>query len=70
MLRPDELRAEADRCFRLARGVTGTSLAKELEALGRKFEYEAKDLEAVIAGEPTKGAEHRAGDLGRKAVGR
>jgi hypothetical protein len=40
------LRAEAARCFRLAGGPTSLRLADELEALGRAFEQEAREVEA------------------------
>lgn len=40
------LRAEAQRCFRLARGIASFELADELEAIGRAFESEAEELEA------------------------
>jgi hypothetical protein len=39
------LHAQAERCFRLARGPAGPRLADELEALGRAFEREARELE-------------------------
>jgi hypothetical protein len=39
------LRAEADRCFRLARGMASLELFDELEAIGRAFEREAARLE-------------------------
>jgi hypothetical protein len=55
MLEPDHLRAEAERCFRLARSVAGTRLAGELEALGRKLEYEAEGLEAQLESRPMSG---------------
>jgi len=44
-LTPEDLRASAERCFRLAQGAVGRSLAEELEALGRDFEVEARLLE-------------------------
>jgi hypothetical protein len=40
------LRVESARCFRLARGPAGPRLADELEALGRAFNKEAKEVEA------------------------
>ena len=40
------LRVEAQRCFRLARGVVSFELADELEAIGRAFESEAGELES------------------------
>src|SRR5262249_23639034 len=40
------LRVEAQRCFRLARGIASFELADELEAIGRAFESEATDLES------------------------
>jgi hypothetical protein len=39
------LRIEAQRCFRLARGIASFELADELEAIGRAFESEAVELE-------------------------
>ena len=39
------LRVEAQRCFRLARGIVSFELADELEAIGRAFESEAVELE-------------------------
>jgi hypothetical protein len=44
--RTRELRIDAQRCFRLARGTVGHGLAAELEAIGRQFEKEADDLSA------------------------
>jgi len=41
------LRSEAQRCFRLARGIASFELADELEAIGRAFESEAKELETA-----------------------
>jgi hypothetical protein len=41
------LRAEAQRCFRLARGIASFELADELEAIGRAFESEAAALEEL-----------------------
>lgn len=41
------LHAQAERCFRLARGTAGPRLADELEALGRAFEREARELEVT-----------------------
>jgi hypothetical protein len=41
------LSTQAKRCFRLARGIVGPKLADELEALGRAFEQEARELELV-----------------------
>ncbi len=43
----DALRGEAERCFRLAQGITSFDLADELEAIGRAFESEAEELEAA-----------------------
>jgi hypothetical protein len=40
------LRVEAQRCFRLARGIASFELAEELEAIGRAFESEAGELES------------------------
>ena len=42
------LRAEAARCFRLARGPASLRLADELDALGRAFEQEAREVEARL----------------------
>jgi len=42
---PEDLRASAETCFRLAQGAVSLSLAEELEALGRAFEREAEELE-------------------------
>jgi hypothetical protein len=39
------LHVQAERCFRLARGPSGPRLADELEALGRAFQREARELE-------------------------
>ena len=44
---PDALRGEAERCFRLAQGIASFELADELEAIGRAFEGEAKELQAA-----------------------
>jgi len=38
------LLVQAERCFRLARGSAGPKLAEELEALGRAFREEAREL--------------------------
>ena len=43
--RAQSLRLEAQRCFRLARGIASFELAEELEAIGRAFESEAAELE-------------------------
>ena len=43
------LRGEAQRCFRLARGIASFELADELVSIGRAFESEADELEAAIA---------------------
>jgi hypothetical protein len=42
------LRVEAARCFRLARGPASLRLADELDALGRAFEQEAREVEARL----------------------
>ena len=42
------LRAEAARCFRLARGPASPRLADELDALGRAFEKQAREVEARL----------------------
>jgi hypothetical protein len=41
------LHIQAERCFRLARGSAAPRLAEELEALGRAFEEEAREVEGV-----------------------
>lgn len=46
-LPPQKLRAEAERCFRLAHGIADAKLSDELEAIGRDFEDEAEQLEAA-----------------------
>ena len=43
----DALRGEAQRCFRLARGIASFELADELEAIGLAFEIEAEEVEAA-----------------------
>jgi hypothetical protein len=45
MLDSNYLRTEAERCFRLARGLAGANLSDELEEIGRAFEREADELE-------------------------
>jgi hypothetical protein len=50
------LRSEAARCFRLARGPASLRLADELEALGRTFEREAREVEARL---PHRAAQRR-----------
>ena len=45
----DALRVEAQRCFRLARGIASFELADELEAIGHAFESEAEELETTRA---------------------
>src|SRR5712675_3733604 len=40
------LRVEAQRCFRLARGIVSFELADELEAIGRAFKSETEQLES------------------------
>jgi hypothetical protein len=47
------LRVEAQRCFRLARGIASFELADELEAIGEAFETEAAELES---GRPVRSA--------------
>lgn len=44
---PEELRAQAARCFRLAQGIAGVKLSDELEAIGRDFERQAQLIEAA-----------------------
>jgi len=43
----ERLRSEAERCFRLAHGTAGASLADELEAIGQALEREAELLESA-----------------------
>ena len=50
MSQAQHLHAQAERCFRLATGTTGLRLADELEALGRTFEQEAREIEDIMAG--------------------
>ena len=45
-----QLFIEAERCFRLARGIADPKLSDELEEIGREFEREAYRL--VRDGEP------------------
>jgi hypothetical protein len=45
-----ELFIEAERCYRLARGIADAKLSDELEEIGREFEREARRL--VRDGEP------------------
>jgi hypothetical protein len=45
MLDADQLRREAERCFRLARGVNAEDVVGMLEALGRELEEKARALE-------------------------
>lgn len=46
-LAPRQLRAEAERCFRLAHGIADAKLSDELEAIGHDFEHEADELEGA-----------------------
>lgn len=39
-----QLFIEAERCYRLARGIADAKLSDELEEIGREFEYEARRL--------------------------
>jgi hypothetical protein len=39
-----ELFIEAERCYRLARGIASPKLSDELEEIGREFEREARRL--------------------------
>ena len=48
------LRAESARCFRLASGPASLRLADELEALGRAFEQEAREVEARLLRRPSQ----------------
>jgi hypothetical protein len=43
------LRTEAQRCFRLARGIASFELADELEAIGLAFQSEAEEIEEQTA---------------------
>lgn len=45
-----QLFIEAERCYRLARGIASPKLSDELEEIGREFEREARRL--VRDGEP------------------
>ena len=58
------LRVEAQRCFRLARGIVSFELADELEAIGRAFENEAGELESrhIPAGDESLADELAAAD--------
>jgi hypothetical protein len=40
-----DLHVQAERCFRLAKGIAGPKFAEELEALGRAFRQEARELQ-------------------------
>ena len=42
------LRVQAERCFRLAGGPASVRPADELEALGRAFEREAREVEPTL----------------------
>ncbi len=39
---------EAERCFRLAHGTAGVRLSEELEAIGREFQFEARERERAL----------------------
>jgi hypothetical protein len=41
----EQLRAQAKRCFRLARSITDESIARELEVMGRELEQKAAEIE-------------------------
>jgi hypothetical protein len=46
----EQLRAQAKRCFRLARSITDEAIAHELEAMGRELEQKAKEIERAAKG--------------------
>ena len=56
MLDPDQLRRQAERCFRLARGVNDQDAVNMLEALGRELEQQASMLDAAPGGDPRPSA--------------
>jgi hypothetical protein len=45
MLDPDDLRRQAERCFRLARAINNHDVVVMLERLGREFEEKAREIE-------------------------
>ena len=45
MAQARQLRMEAERCYRLAQGISDARLSDELEAIGHDFEREAEALE-------------------------
>ncbi|MGO8919815.1 MAG: hypothetical protein ACLQJR_28280 [Stellaceae bacterium] len=45
MLEPDDLRRQAERCFRLARTVNNHEVVAMLERLGRELEETAREIE-------------------------
>jgi hypothetical protein len=51
MPQANKLRFEAERCFRLAHGISDARLSDELEAIGRAFEREAEAIEDGAYGE-------------------
>lgn len=58
MSRSAYLRAQADRCFRLAQGMASLELFDELEAIGRDYEREAARLENVRGQSEPRGRLH------------
>lgn len=46
MTQAEQLRIDAERCFRLAQGIAEAKVCDELEKMGREFEREAEQLEA------------------------
>ncbi len=45
MLDPDDLRRQAERCFRLARAINNHDVVAMLERLGSEFEEKAREIE-------------------------
>lgn len=54
----NQLLQEAERCYRLARGIPDRRLSEELEAIGRQFEREAQECRRAL--EDAGAAAHRA----------
>lgn len=50
MLDPDELRRQAERCFRLASAVNNQDVVAMLERLGLEFEEKAREIERDAGG--------------------
>ena len=46
MTQAEQLRIDAERCFRLAQGIADAKVCDELEEIGREFEREAEELES------------------------